>query len=78
MVQKLKMCRTTASVPIVVCTAASRAVREIEGYLQAKGIALVPKPFDIDDLLRTVKTELEAPRNLASLVDQQEHGEGKG
>ena len=58
MVQKLKMNRRTAIVPIVVCTAADQAVRDIEGYLQAKNIALVPKPFDIDDLLIAVKQAL--------------------
>jgi DNA-binding response OmpR family regulator len=58
MVQKLKMHRPTASIPIIVCTAADQAVREIEGYLQAKNIALVPKPFDIDDLLIAVKQAL--------------------
>lgn len=58
MVQKLKMDRHTASIPIIVCTAADRAVRDIEGYLQAKNIALVPKPFDIDDLLVAVKEAL--------------------
>ena len=58
MVQKLKMNRRTASIPIIVCTAADQAVRDIEGYLQAKNIALVPKPFDIDDLLLAVKQAL--------------------
>lgn len=55
MLQKLKMRRATADIPVIVCTAATREVREIEGYLQAKGIGLVPKPFDIDDLLAAVK-----------------------
>ena len=59
MVQKLKMNRRTASIPIIVCTAADQAVRDIEGYLQAKNIALVPKPFDIDDLLLAVKQSLD-------------------
>ena len=58
MVQKLKMNRSTATIPIVICTAADQAVRDIEGYLQAKNIALVPKPFDIDDLLIAVKQAL--------------------
>ena len=60
MVQKLKMNRRTASIPIIVCTAADQAVRDIEGYLQAKNIALVPKPFDIDDLLIAVKQALNS------------------
>ncbi|HCI78329.1 MAG TPA: response regulator, partial [Ktedonobacter sp.] len=58
MVQKLKMNRPTASIPIIICTAAEQSVRDIEGYLQVKNIALVPKPFDIDDLLLAVKQAL--------------------
>ena len=59
MLQKLRMRRSTASIPVVICTAAIREVREIEGYLQAQNIALVAKPFDIDQLLNVVKMALE-------------------
>ena len=51
LLQKLKMNRATASIPVIICTAAVQKVREMEGYLQSKGIGLVLKPFDIDDLL---------------------------
>ncbi|HST89069.1 MAG TPA: response regulator [Ktedonobacterales bacterium] len=60
MLQKLKMRHATADIPVIVCTAATREVREIEGYLQAKGVGLVPKPFDIDDLLAAVKWAVES------------------
>lgn len=63
--QKLKMRRATASIPIIICTAAIREIREIEGYLEAKGVTVVPKPFDIDDLLDAVKKAL-ATRDSAS------------
>ncbi|HEY7974091.1 MAG TPA: response regulator, partial [Ktedonobacterales bacterium] len=33
--QLLKMRRSTAGIPVIVCTAATREVREIEGYLTA-------------------------------------------
>jgi len=59
MLQKLKMRRSTARIPVVICTAAVREVREIEGYLQAQDISLVAKPFDIDQLLNVVKLALE-------------------
>ena len=64
MLQKLKMRRATADIPVIVCTAATREVREIEGYLQAKGVGLVPKPFDIDDLLAAVKWAIEAHSHM--------------
>lgn len=59
MLQKLKMKRSTAKIPIIVCTAAVNAVSEMEGYLKAKNIGLVLKPFDIDDLLIAVRRALE-------------------
>lgn len=52
--QKLKMDRATANIPIIVCTGAVRQVREMEGHLKEKGVGIVLKPFDIDDLLHQV------------------------
>jgi CheY-like chemotaxis protein len=54
LLQKLKLDRATATIPIIVCTAAVRLVRELEGHLKEKGVGIVLKPFDIDDLLREV------------------------
>ena len=68
LLQKLKLRRSTESIPVVVCTAAAKAVQEMEGYLTAHGVALVLKPFDIDDLLSTVRLALQN-RDAAALVD---------
>jgi len=57
-IQKLRLDRELARLPIVVCTAAARMVRELEGHLKAKGITVVLKPFDIDDLLNAVRAAL--------------------
>jgi DNA-binding response OmpR family regulator len=54
LLQKMKMHRATRDVPVIVCTAAIQMVRELEGHLTAKGVGLVLKPFDIDDLVATV------------------------
>lgn len=81
LLQKLKMRRATAKIPVVVCTAATIQVREIEGYLEAHGIALVPKPFDIDDLLLAVRRGLEAPKHAAGLMaqpDDEQNAKGAG
>src|ERR1700739_3349013 len=45
LLQKLRMNQPTSTIPIIICTAAIREVREIEGYLHAQGIEVVPKPF---------------------------------
>src|SRR5947209_7137833 len=67
MIQMLKMQRSTASIPLVVCTAAVEAVREMEGHLFAKGVLVVYKPFDIDDLLATVKQALDSRTHIISI-----------
>jgi DNA-binding response OmpR family regulator len=59
MLQKLKMSRSTAKIPVIVCTAAVKSAQEMEGYLKSKGIGLVLKPFDIDDLLAAVRAQLK-------------------
>lgn len=61
LLQKMKMCVKTASIPIIVCTTATKLVLEIQGFLASKQIALVPKPFDIEDLLSAVKKALDIP-----------------
>lgn len=63
MLEMLKLSRSTTSIPVIVCTAALQAVREMEGYLVSKGVTLVYKPFDIDDLIKTVNLALEAHKN---------------
>lgn len=59
MLQKMKMERRTAGIPVIVCTAARTLVREIEGHLASKNVGIVLKPFDIDDLVNEVHTRLE-------------------
>ncbi len=61
MLQKLKMTRATAGIPIIVCTAALNQVKEIEGWLTQKRITVVLKPFDVDDLLAAVRRALGTP-----------------
>lgn len=72
--QLLKMNRSTAQIPVIVCTAATSAVRDIEGYLTAHDIQLVPKPFDIDDLLNAVRRALADADSSAKLVIERAHG----
>lgn len=69
MLQKLKMRRSTSRIPVIVCTAALQMVREMEGYLQSKGVQIVLKPFDIDDLLDAVRRSL-ATAAYESQVDR--------
>ncbi|GAC1385704.1 MAG: response regulator [Ktedonobacteraceae bacterium] len=68
MLQMLKMQRSTADIPVLVCTAALQIVREQEGYLVSQGVHVVFKPFDIDDLLTNIKQLLESHEHASSVI----------
>ena len=72
MLQMIKMQRSTASIPVIVCTAALNMVREQEGYLVSQGVHVIFKPFDIDHLLANIKHSLETHKHLATLSDEEE------
>ena len=71
MVQQLQLAPATAAIPVIVCTAASLAPDEMEGYLQTGGVRLVLKPFDVDELLQSVRRALpkDAGAALPGTVD---------
>jgi CheY-like chemotaxis protein len=58
LLQKLKMDRRTDSIPIVVCTAAVKAVHEQQGYLTEQGVLVVLKPFNVDQLEEVVRSAM--------------------
>lgn len=59
-IQKLKMDRETARIPVIVCSTSTKWLRENvdEGWLAAKNVSVVAKPFDVDELLLEVSTRL--------------------
>lgn len=59
LLQKLKMDRSLATIPIVVCTAAVKAVQEQQGYLTEQGVMIVLKPFIVDQLEEAVRASME-------------------
>ena len=63
--QQLRLNRATARLPVVVCTAAVRLVRDVQDYLTSMGIGVVLKPFDIDPFLAEVRRRLEGGRGGA-------------
>ena len=69
--QMLKMQRSTASIPVIVCTAALDLVREQEGYLVSQGVHVVFKPFDIDHLMANVKQLLETHEHFSSKAEEE-------
>jgi CheY-like chemotaxis protein len=59
----LRMDRRTRHVPVVLCTAAVRHVRDLSDHLSAMGVQVVLKPFDIDHLISIVGDALKAADN---------------
>ncbi len=57
--QKIKMTEDLSNIPIIVCTAASNRVKEMEGHLKAMRVTVVLKPFNIDQLLGAVSAMME-------------------
>lgn len=66
--QKLKMDPQTARIPVIICTTAIRWVRENadEGWLAAKGVAVIPKPFDIEELYQEIDNSLRLSEQNAT------------
>jgi CheY-like chemotaxis protein len=60
LLQAAKMDRATRDIPAIVCTGAVRQVTELSEHLDAMGVHVVLKPFDIDHLLDIVASTWES------------------
>lgn len=56
----------TASIPVLVVTAAGVLARDRAAELEAWGCGVLMKPFDLDDLIGAVRTCLEPGRDRAA------------
>ena len=71
MLQMLKMQRSTATIPVIVCTAALDLLREQEGYLVSQSVHVIYKPFDLDHLRANVKQLLETHEYASSDIKEE-------
>ena len=74
LLQKLKMDRRLDSIPIVVCSAAVRAVADQQGYLTEQGVIVVLKPFNVDQLEDAVRRALALPTTVRQIVSDEAGG----
>jgi CheY-like chemotaxis protein len=70
LLEKMRLNRATADIPVIVCTAAVNEVRQNEGHLTAMGVSVILKPFGVDLLLAVVKEALAAPRRRSGAAWQ--------
>ena len=70
LLQKLKMDRRTDSIPIIVCTAAVKAVEEQQGYLTEQGVVVVLKPFNVDQLEEAVRSAMTQRTTAREIVEE--------
>ena len=71
LLQKLKMDRQLDSIPVIVCTAAVKAVQEQQGYLTEQGVIIVLKPFMVDQLEEAVRAAMEQAPTARRLQAEQ-------
>lgn len=73
LLQKMKMHRKTRNIPCVVCTGAVNLIRDLEGHLTAKNVGVVIKPFDIDELMATVRMTIDSNTHASSVITNHQH-----
>ena len=56
--QELRIDRRTATLPVIVCSAAVHLLREVREHLATMNIGVVLKPFDIEPFLAEVRRQL--------------------
>lgn len=67
-IQKLRMKRETEKIPIILATTNLRLVADNNGHIMDMGIMVLPKPFNVDQLLRMVEILIGKPDENNSKV----------
>lgn len=61
-VQAVRLSPKLKSLPIIVCSAAIREMREMADYFEAQNVTVLFKPFDLDSFITAVARALEKGR----------------
>lgn len=57
----LRLDPETTDIPVIICSADTRAVRAKEDWLRERDVKILEKPFNLDDLLNMVKGTVGLP-----------------
>lgn len=55
LMHKLSLYPATSSIPLILCAVGSKVIYEQEEILRQKGISIIYKPFELDELLQNVR-----------------------
>jgi CheY-like chemotaxis protein len=59
-IQRFRQDEDTRAIPIVVCSAANKTLRQLREELNSENVEVVLKPFDLDSFLYKVKAKIPA------------------
>ena len=59
----------TRRIPVIVCSAATHQLQQHEDWLRQFDVEVLPKPFDLEVLLRKIEDTIGTPRNGTSFLD---------
>ena len=62
--QLLRLDPETTDIPVILCSADMRALREREDWLKERDIKVLEKPFNLDDMLKMVKDVTGSPSGM--------------
>jgi CheY-like chemotaxis protein len=60
----------TRKIPLIVCTAATRRVKEVQDSLAARGIRWLEKPFAVERLLELLAEMLPPQQGVSPAADE--------
>lgn len=66
MLDLLKLSPSTASIPVIVCTAALKEVLEQQEYLADQGVTILLKPFLVEAMIDAIKRALPSTEDKHS------------
>ena len=68
LLELMRLHPTTSATPVLVCSAATNTVQEVEDSLRARGVGVLYKPFHLADLVGAIRNLLpgSSPRTVES------------
>jgi len=73
LLQQLRQEHETAAIPVLVCSADTPLLRRQAEQLRAQGVAVLAKPFELDEVLAQVRVLLGGRRSAGAVLQPRPH-----